>query len=396
MPEQFTNLKVFVASPSDVSEERKLLEQVVIELNKLIGTRLKYRLQLIKWESDTYPGLGDDAQDVINKQIGDDYDVFIGIIWKKLGTPTKRGQSGTIEEFTRAYNRAVENHPKVHVMFYFNDTPYSPSEMDVEQLLQINTFRKSIGEKGVYYWEYKSIEEFERLVKMHLGKVMQDFADWSGQETKGIKPSETDISIHEEENIVTDNFDDNEEGFLDLVIESVDEFNSATQAIQHVNDITQEMTTKNNKHVEQLNGLPQPINPRLAKSIIDNLAQDMEDYVNRIKVELPILSKSFQAGIDAYTKSGQLLVDMQDINWKQIEDALSVLGVFKTNNIKVQESTTGVKDSIQKLPRMTTRFNHAKRHVIETLDNLLEEYRKEENLTLEAQRIFSDFLDKRE
>ena len=82
MPEQFTNLKVFVASPSDVSEERKLLEQVVIELNKLIGTRLKYRLELIKWESDTYPGLGDDAQDVINKQIGDDYDVFIGIIWK--------------------------------------------------------------------------------------------------------------------------------------------------------------------------------------------------------------------------------------------------------------------------------------------------------------------------
>ena len=145
----------------------------------------------------------------------------------------------------------------------------------------------------------------------------------------------------------------------------------------------------------QLNGLPQPTNPRFAKTIIDNIAQDMEDYVNRIKVELPILSKSFQAGIDAYTKSGQLLIDMQDVNWEQIEDALSVLDVFKANNTKVQASTNGVKDSIKRIPRMTTRFNHAKRHVTETLDNLLEEYRKEENLTLEAQKIFSDILDKR-
>src|SRR5215207_5556058 len=98
MPTQITNLKVFVASPSDVIDERIILEQVTNELNKLIGAGLGVRLELVKWETDSYPGLGDDAQAVINEQIGDDYDIFIGILWTRFGTPTTRDKSGTAEE----------------------------------------------------------------------------------------------------------------------------------------------------------------------------------------------------------------------------------------------------------------------------------------------------------
>ncbi len=37
MPTTVNNLKVFVASPSDVVDERETLKQVIDELNKMLG-----------------------------------------------------------------------------------------------------------------------------------------------------------------------------------------------------------------------------------------------------------------------------------------------------------------------------------------------------------------------
>ena len=62
---------VFVASPSDVTEERGVLEEVLIELNQIWKKTLGLRLDLIRWETHTRPGFGDDAQDVINQEIPD-------------------------------------------------------------------------------------------------------------------------------------------------------------------------------------------------------------------------------------------------------------------------------------------------------------------------------------
>ena len=49
-----------------------------------------------------------DGQDVINRQIEDKYDLFIGIMYTKFGSPTNRAESGTVEEFEIAYKKAQE------------------------------------------------------------------------------------------------------------------------------------------------------------------------------------------------------------------------------------------------------------------------------------------------
>lgn len=85
MPRSETIIGTFVASPSDVEEERTALESVVVELNKTWSKSLNLRLDLIKWETDVYPGFGQYPQDVINTQIGDEYDIFIAIFWGKIG-----------------------------------------------------------------------------------------------------------------------------------------------------------------------------------------------------------------------------------------------------------------------------------------------------------------------
>lgn len=95
-------LRVFVASPSDVAEERDVVSVVVAELRRILPQIRPVELEVIRWETHGWPDVGADAQDVINKEIGE-YDIFVGVMWRRFGTPTKRGESGTAEEFDRAY-----------------------------------------------------------------------------------------------------------------------------------------------------------------------------------------------------------------------------------------------------------------------------------------------------
>jgi hypothetical protein len=123
-------LLVFLASPGDVLTERHYVEEVVAELNRTVANEKGLVLQVIRWENDTFPGYGMDAQALINEQIAamEKYALFIGIIWNRLGTPTPRAESGTVEEFERATQaRAQSGQPEI--WFYFRqaaarlDTP---------------------------------------------------------------------------------------------------------------------------------------------------------------------------------------------------------------------------------------------------------------------------------
>jgi hypothetical protein len=148
MPRQEHILSVFVASPSDVAAERARLEEVITELNLSWSRTLSIRLDLLRWETHGYPGFGTDAQDVINTQVPSDYDIFIGIMWHRFGTPTGRAQSGTEEEFLRAKARWDADHSSVNLMIYFKDAPVSPRQIDPSQLTKVTEFRKSLGDEA--------------------------------------------------------------------------------------------------------------------------------------------------------------------------------------------------------------------------------------------------------
>jgi hypothetical protein len=56
MPEQVRVLRVVVASPGDVQSERDSLPEVIDELNKSTAADRGLRLELIRWQTDAYPG----------------------------------------------------------------------------------------------------------------------------------------------------------------------------------------------------------------------------------------------------------------------------------------------------------------------------------------------------
>jgi hypothetical protein len=61
-------LRLFVASPGDVQEERDHLKRVVDELNTTVAPFKNAVVELVRWESHCQPSMGR-PQGVINDQI---------------------------------------------------------------------------------------------------------------------------------------------------------------------------------------------------------------------------------------------------------------------------------------------------------------------------------------
>lgn len=162
-------LLVFVASPGDVPTERRYVEEVISDLNRTVAADKGVVLQTVRWEKDTFPGYGQDAQALVNAQIAEmsKYALFVGILWNRLGTPTPRAASGTAEEFERAVDSLKQaGHPEI--WFYFRD---SAAKLDSEEKLKqrgsVLEFRKKVEANGLPR-TYKTSADFREQFRTHM------------------------------------------------------------------------------------------------------------------------------------------------------------------------------------------------------------------------------------
>jgi hypothetical protein len=160
---------VFVGSPNDVAIERQIVRDVLEAVNKTVGQDKEVRFEAIGWETDSIPSYGQDAQKILNEQIGDmaSVDLFVGIMWNRFGSATPRAGSGTEEEFRRAFE-SLRQIGRPAIMFYFNRMPFDASTSDaVEQKLKVLRFKEEMQKSGLTQ-DYSSPEEFRHLFRSHL------------------------------------------------------------------------------------------------------------------------------------------------------------------------------------------------------------------------------------
>ena len=160
-------IKIFIASPSDTVEERKACETVFEEINHGLGRGLGFRIVSLRWEKDVYPSVGEYGQQVINQQFEDDYDLFVGIMKNRFGTPTPQAGSGTEEEFNIAYDK-FQNGEIGNLFFYFGVPDKPANELDLDQFRKVKDFREKIEHDGVVPMQYQGLEDFKKQLKNNL------------------------------------------------------------------------------------------------------------------------------------------------------------------------------------------------------------------------------------
>jgi hypothetical protein len=69
MPSKNIVVSLFVSSPSDVKEEREIVDKVITELNRTWSRINNVHIDAIRWERDARPGFGIDAQSVLNSHL---------------------------------------------------------------------------------------------------------------------------------------------------------------------------------------------------------------------------------------------------------------------------------------------------------------------------------------
>ena len=130
---------VFLASPSDVEEERTIAEIVVGFVNKSVANRSGWQIDLRRWE-ETPPSFGR-PQDSINPLVNE-CDLFIGLLWERWGQPTGVYSSGFEEEFELAKARRKSGGvPEIWLIF--KDVDPSKMKDPGKELSKVIEFRES-------------------------------------------------------------------------------------------------------------------------------------------------------------------------------------------------------------------------------------------------------------
>jgi hypothetical protein len=165
------DIRVFIASPSDVSAERDAVAEVVRETNyaaSVFAPEMRLNLRSLRWE-DTYPTMGRPEQAILD-QIGE-YDIFVGIMCSRFGTPTGKAESGTEEEFRLAYE-GWKHFGRPHIMVYFCEDPPAPKGIaEIEQLKKVYEFRDELYKVGLI-GSYRTTGDFSRSFRNHLISVL--------------------------------------------------------------------------------------------------------------------------------------------------------------------------------------------------------------------------------
>ncbi len=171
-------LRVFLASPSDLGDERSATADVLDELATL-ARELNVTLELLGWE-DTPPAARR-PQEVINNDLLQS-DLFIGLLWRRWGQPTGNPQfsSGFEEEYylARDLNNRVN---KPDLWLFFKEIEAAQRQDPGDQLNRVLLFRaKCEDEKQVLFKEFKTTADWTRLLRtllsQHLARLGRNTA----------------------------------------------------------------------------------------------------------------------------------------------------------------------------------------------------------------------------
>lgn len=169
MSSSTSEFEVFVASPSDVADERAIVAAAVEDVNIALRSKFGVRLVATGWEQVS-PGAGR-PQARINPLV-DRCDVFIGIIGRTLGSATGEFESGLIEEYSRIRKR-VENEQFEHVALFFLDSPDHRRSRTTKEIKRVLDFQAGVKSRREALYELFTDGS---MLRAQLTKYLFEFA----------------------------------------------------------------------------------------------------------------------------------------------------------------------------------------------------------------------------
>lgn len=163
MPRDTKTYDIVLSCPTDVINEKAIIEEVIQNFNMTIGANLSINLNLKHWSKNSFAQTGASAQELLNRQFIDDADMIICIFWNRMGTPTDNYESGTAEELMKTVKSGKQ------AFLYFSNAPISPDDIDMDQRMRVKKFEEKIIEEKIgLHKYYQSLGDFKQMITQDL------------------------------------------------------------------------------------------------------------------------------------------------------------------------------------------------------------------------------------
>jgi uncharacterized protein YoxC len=345
-----TMLQVFLASPSDVQPEREIVSETIQEFNRVWGKAFNVALELWRWEEDSRPAFGPDAQSIINSQVGENYDIFVGILWGRFGSPTPRAASGTQEEFQNAVTRRKAGSSLPEIMLYFKDAPIAPSKIDSTQLSLVQHFKRDAGLAGIMYSTFVDESSFESSFRAHLSSLVQEMIN-KGQHALPQDPPEAKEPA-----------DTEELGFIDYMELYESRMRDLTGSLNSINAATVRVGSQLTERTKQIREAGEAVrSTSFARQLLRDGADDLMSYANFLDRSIPEIRRLREGAFEALASALMIYGEFAQDGSKELVELRNSLGTIEENVDNALQGIDSFYGAVKGLPRLTSEMNKAKR-----------------------------------
>lgn len=366
MPRTSKIIDIFLSSPSDVDEERLFIVNAAREWNSIRGKSTGVFLNVLTWEDAVAPNVSDRSQTVINEQIGDDYDVYLGLMWGKLGSPTGMADSGTVEEFERALER-YRGGEAVRLAMLFKTSDIPQSQLDGAQFDKVKEFRRRFSKEGGLYREFSDEDRLRKI----LARLFEDIVTTNSPEISTVRvdhedgPSDTssqNVASRPQETIEGDT---EEIGLFEINDKLTEVAARQGEFFESLSKNQNEMNAVVKRAGDEMNATISfgQKNSALIKSSVSTVSQALISFGKFLEEQLPEFKKRndelidlTERGLDVSRDFGQDNESAHDLRTVVSE----VASIMDTNKGHIDQLV----GTIAGIPRLSTEFNKARKGII--------------------------------
>jgi hypothetical protein len=369
-------IDVFLSSPRDVDAERDFLKRAAHDWNVLRSTATGCHINILTWEDVVAPALSDRPQSVINDGVGDEYDVYLGIMWGRFGSSTGIADSGTVEEFDRALDRYRKGEG-LRLAMLFKMAPIPPANLSGEQFDKVRAFKERFSKEGGLYREFEDDEMLRKVVNRFFEDITADHCGpgegGARSHEEGREPSEDDSSEAVERVAISlpveadaPSIDGHSDiGFFEIQEELNNTATLQAQFMQMINEANEQST----KEIQDANA-------EMQRSIDLGITDTafLRKTMSRIAASMENPANILEEGLGGFKERDEELIELMDKAFDVERDftggdatKTAIYGSVEGLLASVLEHKTALDEligTIRALPRMSAEFNRARKRLL--------------------------------
>lgn len=348
-----------------------VIEKTADDASSILAREKQILLKVVRWEADIIPGIAEYSQEVINKQIEGNYDIYVGLIGMRFGSPTPKFGSGTEEEFTAAYEIYRRSPESIRVLFYFKTWEINVFNVDTEQFEKVKRFRNSLKERGVLFHDLSRETDLARLIRDHLLELVSSEWDGEGWRTNKIpfsKDAQPGLASAIIQQPLVEEAESEDSGLIEMALSVLEGLHALGAHFVAMTTLSSDFTALMNVRAQEKKIADKASNLHLVKHVVDNVANDIEKF----SVHFTLQMGAFQAASGNVILGMERLVTLYDLeqtgSLEEFEKILPTFSAFIPSIEALHGSIEELKKIVLTLQHLTTSIKRAKKRLLSSLN----------------------------